>query len=105
MADNIKDFSQNLFEKVKNIDFNFQGNIVLTILIALVLLWGLSIISPTFIILFFIALNIYGLYFLYKANYLKINLDNFEFIHEDDYLKQDNQQVDINEIKEEDKDL
>lgn len=105
MADNIKDFSQNLFEKVKNIDFNFQGNIVLTILIALVLLWGLSIISPTFIILFFIGLNIYGLYFLYKANYLKINLDNFEFIHEDDYLKQDNQQVDINEIKEEDKDL
>lgn len=105
MADNIKDFSQTLFEKVKNIDFNFQGNIVLTVLIALILLWGLSIISPTFIILLFIGLNIYGLNFLYKANGLKPILDNFEFIHEDDYLKQDNDQVGRNEIKEEDKDL
>lgn len=73
MADTIKNITGTVTEKVKNIDFNLQGNIVVIVLVGIVLLWMLSIISPTFIILFIIALNIYSLYFLYSKDYIEIN--------------------------------
>lgn len=73
MADTIKNITGTVTDKVKNIDFNLQGNIVVIVLVGIVLLWMLSIISPTFIILFIIALNIYSLYFLYSKDYIDIN--------------------------------
>lgn len=73
MADKIKDISNTIIEKAKNIDFNLQGNIVLLILVGVILLWVFSIISPTIIILLFIGLNIYGLYYLYQAGYISID--------------------------------
>jgi hypothetical protein len=73
MADTIKNITGTVTEKVKNIDFNLQGNIVVIVLVGIVLLWMLSIISPTFIILFIVALNIYSLYFLYSKDYIEIN--------------------------------
>jgi len=75
----IVDKTQTLIERAKSIDFNLQGNIVLLVLIGVSLLWIFSIISPTIIILLFIGLNIYGLYYLYQAGY--INIDMYKRFH------------------------
>lgn len=73
MEDNLKNISVSVTNTAQKINYHLQGNIVLVVLIGIVLLWMFSILSPTFIILAIIILNIYSLYFLYSKDYITIN--------------------------------